>query len=467
MIRRVRSLGGRIVAGVVAVTAVVVLVGAVVTWLAAREVLVRNLDRELDQRSDRLRRVAGFAHRLRPPPLPPPPAGPATAADQRQRGERHLVQLVEVDGGREVLRFGELPEGLRLADPGAADGEIRVLALADSRRLRVLHLRLERPPAPGGTAAPTVLAGAVALELTPVDDELRRLAGILAGLWAGSTLLAWLAALPLRTAVLRPLRLLGARIDRIGPDDLAARVPGDASPAEVAGMVARLNGLLGRLEQAFRREQATIAAIAHELRTPVAGLRAAIEFRLMAPGVAGDERGTLESCLGTVERLQRMVSDLLLLARLEAGREPLQLADADLAALASEVAEEWEPRLPAGRRLRLELPERAEVATSPEHLRLVLGNLVGNAVAHGTGDIAVAVADGARRLTVANPFAGSIDPAQLGQAFWRGDGARTRGDHAGLGLALCRRLCRLLDAELALEAADGRFRATVALPTRR
>jgi signal transduction histidine kinase len=462
-----RSLGSRIVAGVVAVTALVVLVGAVVTWLAAREVLERSLDRELEQRSERLRRMAGFAHRLRPPP--PPPAGPATAADQRQRNDRHLVQLVEAEGGREVLRFGELPEGLRLADPAAADGERRVLELPDSHRLRVLHLRLERPPAPGSTAAPTVLAGAVALDLAPVDDELARLAAILAALWAGSTVLAWLAALPLRAAVLRPLRDLGARIDGLGADDLAARVPDDASPAEVAGMVVRLNGLLGRLEQAFRREQATIAAIAHELRTPVAGLRAALEFRLMADGVAEGERRTLESCLGTVERMQRMVADLLLLARLEAGREPLQSVETDCAALAAEVAEEWQARLPPGRRLRLELPETAPLATSPEHLRLVVGNLVGNAVAHGSGDLALTVSMDAQgvRLMVENPFAGSIDPARLGEAFWRGAGARSGGDHAGLGLALCRRLCRLLGAELALEAADGRFRAALVLPIRR
>jgi signal transduction histidine kinase len=309
----------------------------------------------------------------------------------------------------------------------------------------------------------------LALGLEQVAGELSRMAMVLGVLWGAATLLALGAILVLRPAVLRPTRDLAAAIARLGPDDLAARVPVQQAPQEMRVVVDCLNGLFDRLEQAFKREQATIANIAHELRTPVAELRTALEFRLMT--ASGEDRSEIEALLATVMRMQTQVSNLLLLARLEAGKEPLARTDADLAELVGEATERWEDRaLARGLDLSLGTFARAPITTSPDHLGLVLDNLLGNAVAHaitpGVITVAVATDDSEARVTITNPFTGTLDASRLGHAYYRGDDARHGGDHTGLGLALCQRLCRLLGARLEVTPAEGHFRASVVLPRR-
>ncbi|HEX3135313.1 MAG TPA: ATP-binding protein [Planctomycetota bacterium] len=306
----------------------------------------------------------------------------------------------------------------------------------------------------------------LALGLEQVDDELSRMAVVLGLLWAAATLLAFGTILVLRPAVLRPARDLAAAIAQLGPDDLGARVPVQHAPQEMRVVVDCLNGLFDRLEQAFKREQATIANIAHELRTPVAELRTALEFRQMS--ASGEDRAELDALLATVMRMQTQVSNLLLLARLEAGKEPLIRSDADLGELVSEVAERWDERANArGLDLSLNSFARAPITTSPDHLGLVLDNLLGNAIAHATAagvvNVAVAASDSEVSVTIANPFAGTLDMEQLSHAYYRDDDARHGGDHSGLGLALCQRLCRLLGARLELSHVDGEFRARVVL----
>lgn len=309
----------------------------------------------------------------------------------------------------------------------------------------------------------------LALGLEQVDGELSRMAMVLGVLWAAATLLAFGTILLLRPAVLKPTRDLAAAIARLGPDDLAARVPVQEAPQEMRVVVDCLNGLFDRLEQAFKREQATIANIAHELRTPVAELRTALEFRQMT--ATGEDRIELDALLATVMRMQTQVTNLLLLARLEAGKEPLQRSDADLGELVSEAAERWEDRAQArGIDLSLGTFVQAPITTSADHLGLVLDNLFSNAVAHATTDgivsVAVSATDTDVTVTIANPFSGTLDMQQLSHAYYRGDDARHGGDHSGLGLALCQRLCRLLDARLELKHQDGQFTASLVLRRR-
>lgn len=309
----------------------------------------------------------------------------------------------------------------------------------------------------------------LALGLEQVSGELSRMAMVLGALWTAATLLAFGTILVLRPAVLKPTRDLAAAIARLGPDDLAARVPVSEAPQEMRVVVERLNSLFDRLEQAFKREQATIANIAHELRTPVAELRTALEFRHLS--ATGEDRAEIDALLATVTRMQAQVSNLLLLARLEAGKEPLIRTDADLGDLVSEATERWEDRATArGLDLSLGTFARAPITTSPDHLGLVLDNLLGNAVAHATAagviGVAVSATDQEATLTITNPFNRTLDLNQLSHPYYRGDDARHGGDHTGLGLALCQRLCRLLDARLDLAHVDGQFRASVVMKRR-
>jgi len=520
------SLNRRVIVAVVGVTSLVVLVAALALWFAMQSVLMRGVDRELANRVERMKHFE---------PLGSPEFWRSTGSDGRRRfiergssGDwRTLMQVIDMRDGSEVHRSTSLTFGLDLAPltvPPVAvdtptlhhldDGSIvQLVAFHMKHQLRSDGRREWRdgprpegpPPPPTASTAPSGPSGGgdtkgakppsppsavtvfpsspahppepphqgvmiyLALGLEQVDGELSRMAMVLGLLWAGATLLAFATILVLRPAVLRPARDLAAAIARLGPDDLGARVPVQQAPQEMRVVVDCLNGLFDRLEQAFKREQATIANIAHELRTPVAELRTALEFRQMT--TTGGDRAELDALLATVMRMQTQVSNLLLLARLEAGKEPLIRSDTDLGDLVNEAAERWEERArKRGLDLSLGTFARAPITTSPDHLALVLDNLLGNAIAHttthGLVSVAVAADDGEVSVTIANPFVGTLAMDQLSHAYYRGDDARHGGDHSGLGLALCQRLCRLLGARLELSHVDGQFRARVVLKQR-
>lgn len=453
MTARGSSLQRRLSAAVIGITSAVVLVAAAGMWLASRAVILRGIDGDLLARGERLVRLDNGQAPWR---------RPVTGRSDPRR----LLQVLDTTTGAELHRSAGLGEDEALAAFAQPSDRPATRTLGDGRALRVLSRRL-----PGGTRGdPPPAIAHLASDLDPVHAELARMAIVLAALWAAATVLAALAVAVLHAPILRPLRALTAVIDRLGPDDLSARVPSGAGPDEVRGVVERLNRLLDRLEQAFRREQATIATIAHELRTPVAALRATIEFRLqLAPGP--DEAQVLTTCLGTVERMGAMVSNLLLLARLEAGNEPLPPERVALDEAVADAVDAVQPAAAArGIGIVVRLGREIAVDASPLHLRLVLDNLIGNAVAHAprgaTVTVTLARAAGTARLEIDNPLAAPLDASRLGETFYRADSARSGGDHSGLGLALCRRLVRLLDGTLRLETGEGRFRALVGLPLR-
>jgi signal transduction histidine kinase len=321
---------------------------------------------------------------------------------------------------------------------------------------------------PGDKAKDNGVIVYVGLDLEQVDNELVRMAWVLAGLWSGATLLAFGSIRLLQPSVLRPASELAIAIKNMGPEDLTKRLPSQIGPTELHGVVNCLNGLFESLELAFKREQATIANIAHELRTPVASLRTALEFRQMEATNQG-EREAITGYLDTVERMQTQVTNLLLLARLEAGKEPLERSELDLSDLVDEAIDRWQPRALARQQtIAVESLTNTTCSTSPDHFGLILDNLLSNAVSHGNspGTITITFDKDERGclLTVSNTYSGDIDSKELGQAYYRADSARSREDHCGLGLALCQRLCRLLGAELTLTGANGHFIASVRLP---
>ncbi len=510
------SLNRRVIFAVVGVTSLVVMIAALGIWLATRSLLMREIDRELTSRVERLKRYDWLGS-------PDFWNSNNNSTDARRRFERIItssgdgrlfIQVIHASDDHELFRSATLSPGLDLAPLSTQPHPRDILVhhyLADGSAVRFIafHMahnparndssnwRREGGPRPEGPstndktsrgppppprqavviAAPeknsavmpdSNVAGVmifVGLGLEQVDGELSRMASVLGALWAAATLLALASILLLRPAVLRPINELAAAIARLGPDDLAVRVPTALAPHEMRVVADCLNRLLDRLEQAFMREQATIANIAHELRTPVAELRTALEFRRLAANAA--EHPELDGLLGTVTRMQNQVTNLLLLARLESGKESLQRSDADLGDLAAEAIERWEERAHAiGLRITAEPFVAAPMITSPDHLGLVLDNLIGNAVAHGSnGDVRVSVSAETTqvRITITNPFSGKIDPQLLGQAYYRGDQARHEGDHSGLGLALCQRLCRLLGTQLELDSNAGLFRASVVI----
>jgi len=364
--------------------------------------------------------------------------------------------------GRDLPRF----------PPGKRDvGAFRV-TLPDGRPGRMVLLSLAARRDEHARGRPAQITVALARTTFALDRTLARLGRLLvavcaAAAAASAALLAWLVP-----AVLRPVGRVAAQIERLGEDDLSARVAAPDAPRELAPVVERLNALLARLEAAFERERAFSADVAHELRTPLAGLRTTLEVALSGKRDPASLEEALRDSLAITCQTHAMVENLLAMARCEAGQVRVARESVRLDELLREC---WRPfgEAATGKGLKVEwqVEEPLAVETDREKLRLILGNLLDNAVTHadagGRVRIAASRSDGDVAVVVANTGSrlGPGEAARAFERFWRGDAARSdTGAHCGLGLTLSDRLARLLGASLEIQSvAGGEFVATLVL----
>jgi two-component system, OmpR family, sensor kinase len=215
-----------------------------------------------------------------------------------------------------------------------------------------------------------------------------------------------------------------------------------------------------------------IADASHELRTPLTSVRGVAEYGLQRGETAS--RDELLSLMRLIQqesvRMGRLVDDLLLLARFDAGR-PLNLRPVDLASIAAEAVQQARIVYP-GRSITLVAAEPVILRADQERVRQVIDNLLGNAVQHSPDDSPVTItatcADGSGILTVRDDGPG-MTPEQASRVFerfYRTDGARTRATGgAGLGLAIAASLTAAHDGQISVDTAPGRGAVfTVRLP---
>jgi two-component system sensor histidine kinase QseC len=275
---------------------------------------------------------------------------------------------------------------------------------------------------------------------------------------------------------LHPLNQFATRIGSLSETDLHHRLESNGSPRELAPMVDTLNGLLSRLQSAFTREKAFSADVAHELRTPIAGLRATIEVARSRPRSTQEYEAAIDDCAKVVDQMDSMIEALLLMARGDAGQLSVQLRDTDISELLRSV---WQPLAPQaesrGLKCTISLPDSCEISTDSGKLRIILHNLLNNAVSHANdgGTINVTAARAGENAIVQITNSGSRiathDVPCLFERFWRGDTSRSdTADHSGLGLSLCHRLVTLLGGQIEIETDCGRdFVVRVTIPTAR
>lgn len=320
--------------------------------------------------------------------------------------------------------------------------------------------------------------------------------GLAAGLLAGFLL---------ARRISRPLRAVAATARRLSGGDRTARAPGDTT-AEVADVASALNDLAAALATSENRQRTFLMSVSHELRTPLTTIKGYAEA--LADGVITTETAQRagQTMLAESEHLDRLVEDLLVLARLEADDFPLELMPVDLGSLVTNIAESWSGRCAnAGVELRTESPPHAVgVRTDPGRLRQVIDGLLGNAlrVVPPGGPVVLAVRSGpvgdpAEEATLAFPVAGAAPPParprpalptgrtyvevevrdggpgftdedlavvfERGALYERYKGTRKVG--SGLGLALAARLVARLGGQIAAgHAPEGGARMTVRLP---
>jgi two-component system OmpR family sensor kinase len=262
---------------------------------------------------------------------------------------------------------------------------------------------------------------------------------------------------------LKPVRVIAGAARDISEHDLNRRIALDLPPDELGELAGTFNAMLARLESGFATLQRFTADAAHELRAPLAMIRAELEVSLGRARTVDEYQATHRLVLGEVERMSRLADQLLLLARADAGSLAPRFERLDLSDLLEETVDRW--RVLAGSRgvrLALEPPPPGSLWADRELLRRLIDNLLDNAVRHSPAgeDVILTAAreDGRWRLEVADAGPG-VDASirdRLFQRFARADPARGRETGgAGLGLALCAVIADLHGGSLALAPPNG------------
>jgi len=261
---------------------------------------------------------------------------------------------------------------------------------------------------------------------------------------------------------LRPVDEMTAAARRITAEDLHQRIGRQGTQDELDRLAETLNGMLARLDEAFRQMRRFAADAAHELRTPLTALKGGIEVALRASRTPEEYRQVLASSLEDVDRLIRVAEDLLLLSRAAAGPE-MPRPRIELEPLVLEALEVG-TRLAQGTGVHVKLGPVAPAAMRGDSgaLGRAMRNLVENAVkytpAGGTVELTLRAAGGQAVFAVKDTGIGiaPADTERIFEPFLRLDAARARETGGtGLGLAIARSIVLAHGGTLTLEREPG------------
>jgi two-component system, OmpR family, sensor kinase len=315
-----------------------------------------------------------------------------------------------------------------------------------------------------------------ARRLSDVQATVNRVRLFLALGVLGGALLALLAGLAVARRAMEPIAELTAAARSVARTrDPSARIPHPESDDEVAELAATLEAMLNSLadarresEAALARQREFVADASHELRTPLTSVLANLE--LLEEELAGEQREAAASALRSSRRMRRLVADLLLLARADAGRAAPH-RPVDLAEVVTDAAAELEP-VAGDHEISVSAPRGAEVEGARDELHRLVLNLLENALRHTDPGTAIEASVERRNgeVVLAVEDDGPGIPAEISDKifdrFFRGAGDRS--GSSGLGLSIVRAVATSHRGSVSLEPPlDGRgARFVVRLPAR-
>ena len=405
-----------------------------------------------------------------------------------------LIATMEVENGAAVL--GEGPDNLQL-------GTVAALYNATGQRLVAYDPRQPLPSVPDALtraaqgqqtfvtaslvdgsqwrvlAVPVTENGVqigileVGRPLGQLDATLRQLGLLLALVVPVTLLLASAGGLFLAGRALNPIDRITRAAAAIGADDLSRRLGFSANRDEVGRLAATFDRMLDRLDAAFRRQRQFTADASHELRTPLTMLTGQIDVALEHKRTPAEYEQLLRSLRDDATRMSQLVSELLTLARADAGQQLLAMEELDLGELVRSVVAAMQP-LALQRGVHLADQVQPQVSVSGDQMRLtqLLVNLVDNAVRYTPSGGVVNVAVERERqwaiLRVTDTGAGIAAEhlPHVFERFYRADPARARADGgAGLGLAIGQWIAQAHGGQISVASELGRGSAfTVRLP---
>jgi two-component system OmpR family sensor kinase len=252
--------------------------------------------------------------------------------------------------------------------------------------------------------------------------------------------------------------------ERITSRNLNERVPVTSTGDELEKLSVSLNRMMARLEESFHHINRFSADASHEIRTPLAIIRGELENALQTPGLTSDLRETIGSALEEVERLSRIVEQLLEVSRLEAGESLIERSRFDFTELTRTTVDQMRPLADEKKlKLNFDAPLPLEVEADRIRLKQIVVNLVDNAIKYTSTDGSVSVStfpvNGMAVLEVADTGIGIPEEAlsQVFDRFYRVDKARSRQmGGTGLGLAIVKSICAAYGGTVTVKSAEGK-----------
>lgn len=313
----------------------------------------------------------------------------------------------------------------------------------------------------------------VARDVSELYDHLHFLKWLLFGASLGILLLSTGVGFVVTQLGLRPIGILADDIATIREDNLSTGFKTGGYPEELLPICECLNVVMERLEASFERERQFNTDVAHELRTPIAGIRSILEVALTRTREIEEYKTSASDCLDISKRMQSIVNDLLILARLESNQVALHYESIHLKNFVDSIWQSFAPNA-FNKKITFEnnVPDTLTVNSDPDQLQIVISNLIDNSVEYTntSGLIRIEAQQSADLTKMVFTNTGcKLTEEQVTQVFdrfWRDDLSRTEtGIHCGLGLSLVQKIVKVLGGTCSVKTTeDGSFILELSFP---
>jgi len=272
---------------------------------------------------------------------------------------------------------------------------------------------------------------------------------------------------------LYPLEKISEKIASLDATNLQQRMDLSYKPLELHTIATQFNSMLDRLEISFVKEQQFSSDVAHELRTPIAEILNIAEVALRWPNDEFDKKETFEDILGSAQRMQVVVNNLLALTQCDEGKISVDRKPINVVKNIEEALERFKPKAMEKKFLiERKYQNSVMLVTGSNEWDLMLNNIFSNIFEYGDNKYPVLikiVEDKGDVIISFSNYAPSLEKNDLmfmTNRLWRKDRARSSSFHSGLGVPLILSYSKLLDLELALDL-DGNNIFTVTLAYRK
>ncbi len=381
---------------------------------------------------------------------------------------KHFYGTVQLIGANGIVQFAtrsnligkggnEVSKALGKALKGDSTVFISTRSLLRKDNIRVIAMPVRR----AGNVVAVLLLGRSTSEIQGFFKWLYLLGGLLGLI---SMIISGMAGYIMAGRALRPINEITTTARAVAAGDLTRRLQSEVEDKEIRVLVKSLNKMFEDLESSFMAQKRFTADASHELRIPLTILKGEVEVALRHPRSEEEYKHLLKQHLDIIERMQRIVNDLLTLARADAGLLELAQEPVDLSLLLQEVAQHHLILFADNHiNLNMDIQDNLEVMGDHNHIERVIFNLLNNAFKYAPELSTVTLSAHAENDTAVisiideGPGISQEHQARLFDRFYRADDARARneGGGAGLGLAICKRIVEAHKGEIQVVSKEG------------